>query len=106
MTFRQQLMDLEARLRPGEPPSIKLSLRSLKPVLSSSGRSTQRKTPVRSLQPPKVGPRFSPRLTPRASSTQAAPAPDSASAGSGAAESPNSVSTEIPVLGGHMGVFV
>jgi len=36
--FRKQLMDLEARLRPTEPPSIILKLKSAKPTLSSSNR--------------------------------------------------------------------
>ena len=37
-TFRAQLMALEASLRPGEPPSIVLSLRDRRPTLTSASR--------------------------------------------------------------------
>ena len=39
-TFKQQLMDLEAKLWPGKAPSIVLSLKSRKPVLTSAGGKT------------------------------------------------------------------
>jgi hypothetical protein len=38
-TFKQQLMDLELKLWPDLPPSVVLSLKSRRPVLSSSSRS-------------------------------------------------------------------
>lgn len=36
--FRQALMDLERKLRPQEAPSVVLSLKSRRPVLSSASR--------------------------------------------------------------------
>jgi hypothetical protein len=41
--FRKMLMALERKLRPNEPPSIKLKLASRKPVLSSSRRPSKSK---------------------------------------------------------------
>jgi hypothetical protein len=38
--FRQALMDLEKELWPHEPPSVLLSLKSKRPVLTSAARST------------------------------------------------------------------
>lgn len=47
VTFRKALMDLEARLRPGEEPSVKLRLTSKKPILSSANRPRSKSAPKR-----------------------------------------------------------